>query len=550
MSTAIYFEPEGYSTSGPKLMGRNAAGESFLRGHAKFSTQESFLAVTRSKEAARPFIKAVRSQQPDASIRIIDQALLGQKDPPDTIFYPGPGLSPHSFQRSKFGNGCWSLCGIAHTTSSDLAMDALVGLLNSPVQPWDAVICPSKAVKANIENVLNAQMGFLRDSLGASQFTLPQLPVIPLGIHAQDFVHTPEDRSNARVRLGVADDEVVVGYMGRLSFHAKAHPVSMYRSLELAAERTKKKIVVLECGWHGNELIKRAFEEAQSVISPSIRYIYLDGRESKNRDIMWASTDIFCSFSDNIQETFGITPLEAMAAGIPVVVSDWDGYKESVEDGEQGFKVPTVSAESGHGEEFARNFGLSLETYDRYCGNTCMFVAVDVQHATEKFISLINSEELRQELGLKGKKRAESVYDWRVIIPQYEELWSELSLIRKKEAKIESEKTISWPARLDPFSSFAHYSSDVLTSDTLLSLVEDNLESSMHRIRSYKSLKVFDFAAKVLPSEEEFNTLLLQLEGQDRKASEVVENIEPTRKEFCMRALNWLLKTDVIRIVK
>ena len=189
---------------------------------------------------------------------------------------------------------------------------------------------------------------------------------------------------------------------------------------------------MLECGWHGNELIKRAFEEAQSVISPSIRYIYLDGRESKNRDIMWASTDIFCSFSDNIQETFGITPLEAMAAGIPVVVSDWDGYKESVEDGEQGFKVPTVSAESGHGEEFARNFGLSLETYDRYCGNTCMFVAVDVQHASEKFISLINSKELRQELGLKGKKRAESVYDWRVIIPQYEELWSELSLIRKK----------------------------------------------------------------------------------------------------------------------
>ena len=103
---------------------------------------------------------------------------------------------------------------------------------------------------------------------------------------------------------------------------------------------------------------------------------------------------------------------------------------------------------------------------------------------------------------------------------------------------------------MDPFSSFAHYSSDVLTSDTLLSLVEDNLESSMHRIRSYKSLKVFDFAAKVIPSEEEINTLLLQLEGQDRKASEVVENIEPTRKEFCMRALNWLLKTDVIRIVK
>ena len=35
-----------------------------------------------------------------------------------------------------------------------------------------------------------------------------------------------------------------------------------------------------------------------------------------------------------------------------------------------------------------------------------MFVAVDVQHASEKFISLINSKELRQELGLKRQKES------------------------------------------------------------------------------------------------------------------------------------------------
>jgi starch synthase len=32
MTAAIYYHPEAYTTSGPKLMGRNAAGESFLRG--------------------------------------------------------------------------------------------------------------------------------------------------------------------------------------------------------------------------------------------------------------------------------------------------------------------------------------------------------------------------------------------------------------------------------------------------------------------------------------------------------------------------------------
>lgn len=39
MSACIYYAPEAYTTSGPKLMGRHAAGESFLRGfltHSKF----------------------------------------------------------------------------------------------------------------------------------------------------------------------------------------------------------------------------------------------------------------------------------------------------------------------------------------------------------------------------------------------------------------------------------------------------------------------------------------------------------------------------------
>jgi hypothetical protein len=35
---AIYFHPEAYSISGPRLMGRNAAGESFLRGFVRHTS--------------------------------------------------------------------------------------------------------------------------------------------------------------------------------------------------------------------------------------------------------------------------------------------------------------------------------------------------------------------------------------------------------------------------------------------------------------------------------------------------------------------------------
>lgn len=117
MTAAIYFHPEAYTTSGPKLMGRNAAGESFLRG---------FFAHSRATE-----------------------------------FWAQVG--------GAAGHGAWSLCGITHTTSSAGAMDAIANLLTAPVQPWDAVICTSSAVKDNVTRLLQAQADYLLQRLGVQR---------------------------------------------------------------------------------------------------------------------------------------------------------------------------------------------------------------------------------------------------------------------------------------------------------------------------------------------------------------------------------------------
>ncbi len=42
MSACLYYHPEAYTTSGPKLMGRNAAGESFLQGFLQHSQARTF----------------------------------------------------------------------------------------------------------------------------------------------------------------------------------------------------------------------------------------------------------------------------------------------------------------------------------------------------------------------------------------------------------------------------------------------------------------------------------------------------------------------------
>ncbi len=130
-----------------------------------------------------------------------------------------------------------------------------------------------------------------------------------------------ERRNEARSSLGISSADFVVLFLGRLSFHAKANPTPMYLALERLARRHR--VVLIECGWTANDHIAQALSEARAKLCPSVRSIVLDGRISDVRDTAWAAADVFCSLSDNIQETFGLTPIEAMAAELPVVVTDW-----------------------------------------------------------------------------------------------------------------------------------------------------------------------------------------------------------------------------------
>jgi len=65
----------------------------------------------------------------------------------------------------------------------------------------------------------------------------------------------------------------------------------------------------------------------------------------KNRNVLryfYAAADVF--ITTPWYEPFGITPLEAMACGTPVIGSNVGGIKYSVKDGETGFLVPPKNA--------------------------------------------------------------------------------------------------------------------------------------------------------------------------------------------------------------
>jgi glycosyltransferase involved in cell wall biosynthesis len=549
-SAAIYYHPEAYSIGGPKLMGRNAAGESFLRGFLLHTNTSEYWVQVEQQVHAQTFA-ATRKQLGQAHpVKVVDKNSLGALSQPGVIYYPGPGIGEHAWHRAAFGHGAYSLCGITHTTSSAGAMDSIAALISAPVQAWDAVICTSTAVKTHVEKLLQAQANYLVDRLGLQKLVLPLLPVIPLGIHTQDFVFNATQKTAARKTIDADKDTLVVLFMGRLSFHAKAHPLAMYQALEKAAQlNPSKKIVLVECGWFANDFIEKAYQSAAKLSCPSVRVVTLDGREAQNRTTAWASADVFCSLSDNIQETFGIVPIEAMAAGIPVVVSDWDGYKDTVRDGVDGFRIPTTMPGPGLGGDLALRHALEIDTYDMYCGHTCSFISVDVEATAIAFNQLFSSPELRKKMGEAGMERAREVYDWAAIIPQYEKLWDEQNEIRKAQGGSLKPLANPWPARMDPFTAFSHYPTKLLNADTKLTLNDDSLETSINLLNDYRALAMVNFAKLVLPSEDECQAILNALNRSTLSAGDIIQSVPAERHAFVFRALNWLLKIGILKVV-
>jgi hypothetical protein len=326
----------------------------------------------------------------------------------------------------------------------------------------------------------------------------------------------------------------------------------MYQALESASKQTSKEVILVECGWFANDFIQKAFIEAAQLACPSIRVIRLDGRNQEERSTAWASADVFCSLSDNIQETFGITPIEAMAAGIPVVVSDWDGYKDTVRDGIDGFRIPTIMPQAEFGTDLALRHALEIDTYDLYCGYTSSLIAVDVEAAKNSFVRLFESKDLRQRMGSSGQERARAIYDWKEIIRQYETLWGNLKDIRLAKPNVVNELRHPWPARMDPFYAFASYPTETLMADTVLRLNEESYKSNVVSQLIYQNLAMVKFAKMLFPTEVELKSILQKVENKHsgEKAIELVSEIPETRKPYVYRSLAWLVKIGVLSVVK
>ena len=557
---ALRYHPDGFRIDGKAVMGRQSAGAGFIKGFIEHGGTDRLIALVDSKEHFDDFRALAgaldRSGREVVRARPLDRRTLQAAG---TVFLPGPGMEREAWHRRFGSERDYSLCGVTHTIATNRVARALGQYLIAPTQPWDALVCTSQAVRDAVKRILEQHADHL-ERRGGGRFRCPvRLPVIPLGVDCDSYTPGTGDsgteagagkRRDLRDRLGIAADDVVVLFVGRLSFHGKAHPTPMFMAAARAALRVRDRTThLLLAGQIRNRGIEREFREAAARFRGAAKVHFLDGSDGPHGAAILAAmqaADIFVSLSDNIQESFGLTPIEAMAAGLPCVVSDWNGYRDTVADGETGFRIPTVTPPPGTGIDIADRYAAGLDNYDRMIGIASLATAVDVEACARAIARLANDRELRFRLGAAGRARARRLYDWRVVIPAYQDLWVELAELRAEGAGVALRDHATEPAKVgypDPFAIYRGYPTALLGPNTLVTAKYDDPAMELGRLREGE---MHTFAHYAFLPEADVDALMARLEtsGPLRAADLVAGHPGGGRK--LVRTLLWLKKFDLV----
>jgi hypothetical protein len=230
--------------------------------------------------------------------------------------------------------------------------------------------------------------------------------------------------------LGIPNDALVVLLAGRMDVLTKFHPGPLLRVLADLQEKELTELHLLIYGEAPNQAMGELWRNGLAGTAPKLPVSWIAGhKEELAGAVRWAA-DVFVSLADNPQETFGITPLEAMAAELPCVVSDWDGYRDTVDE-QVGARIPTRMFE-GLGIDEAGGLLSETMNYDRAVGRIAQGIAVDVGVLRRTLLSLLRDPIRLRQMGENGRRRVEQEYSWKVVMKQWRAMLEELAEMRQE----------------------------------------------------------------------------------------------------------------------
>jgi glycosyltransferase involved in cell wall biosynthesis len=205
---------------------------------------------------------------------------------------------------------------------------------------------------------------------------------IPLGLDTQSF--KPIDKSCARQALAISGERFVVGFAcADLSSHDKGG-VLLVDALHALADEAKITLLVFGAGKLPDSRGRYQLIELGSINSPALQSLF------------YSACDVFAVPSRI--ESFGLTALEAMACGTPVVAFHTGGLVDIVAHGETGLLESRVGSVVGLHDQLdwmlqnpteRRNMGLAArQRVEKHFPSTLM-----AKRYVELYNSLVRTDE-------------------------------------------------------------------------------------------------------------------------------------------------------------
>ncbi|MEQ8398996.1 glycosyltransferase family 4 protein [Thalassobaculum sp.] len=546
---SVYWPGPGLGV-GDNVFGMSVANFGLLRAVARHGGFEQIDVLSNGEMTDDALVEGLlEGDHADTRLRAGSILDVSRPAASGTLLRGTPDLGDLAWLRHQLvGDRSYSLVGLVHSLAPPAVRQNMGAASVAPIQPWDAMICTSPSVQQALGCMFDEWDEYLAERFGGRKPPRPQLPLVPLGVDQaaiQALADRPGVRAELRDELGLAADDILVLWVGRLSFFEKAFPQPMFRAVEEAGRAVGRRVHFALAGWFPTGADGRAqYEQAARAHAPSTPIHFIDGNDRQRLGALWAAADVFLSLVDNIQETFGITPIEAMSAGLPVVVSDWDGYRYTVRDGEQGFLIPTLLGPPGQlGRSMIARHTLRIDSYQAYAGSVAQHTAVHVGRAAGALAALIRSPELRRRMGEAGRARVKEAFDWPVIAGQVNELIDDLSAIRARAGDPSGRRRIN-PLKGDPFQDFVGFATEQMSEETRLSVRAGVGAAELARMGTIDLDRAF--AAWRMPPADCRAILAMIAGGDALTVGDVVARFPKPRRHFVELTIVWMAKHGLI----
>lgn len=401
---------------GGPVLGRKVANAGFLRALLEadpFAEYHFFLPDRQSGEALESFVRsAVPSMA--ARVRILPRTLLPGHLASTRYhaFHLSDCLTSQGFLaalRNRVAANVFPVTGVTHSLSYARYGQHFAQHVWAGATRRDCIVATSTAGAA----VVREELAALSEALPAS---LPQVAVVPLGVWCGEFA-APQ----AGPPAAVPDSRTVFLVPGRISPYSKMDLLPLLRAFQrLRQGGTDLGGVCLVLAGNPDEGASLPGTLTNLAANIGLELIVVRCPDDATKKALLHRADAVVSLADNPQETFGLTILEAAAAGKPVIASDYDGYRDLVVHGRTGLLASTL--DSGEVDDVSL---LAPLLYDSaYHLWLAQDVAVDVGELAGH-LRVMLQQGAREEMGRAAREHARG-FDWPAIIGRYVELWERL----------------------------------------------------------------------------------------------------------------------------